>query len=51
MRDNIHKWIDLIFGIDQKNADKFNLFFPVAYSENHKDNKIDKLFEDIDDDK
>lgn len=47
VRDNLHKWIDLIFGNDQGNPDKLNLFFSFAYSENHKDqNKIDQVFAD-----
>jgi len=46
VRDNIHKWIDLIFGVDQKNPEKFNLFFPAAYPEYHKDNRIERLFDD-----
>ena len=46
VRENIHKWIDLIFGIDQRNPDKLNLFFPVCYADYHKDNKIQDLFKD-----
>lgn len=45
VRENINKWIDLMFGVDQKNALKYNLFFPAAYPDYHKDNKIEKLFE------
>ena len=45
VRENIHKWVDLIFGVDQRSAEKFNLFFPVAYSEYHKENKIERLFD------
>ena len=46
--ENIHKWIDLIFGVDQKSPEKFNLFFPAAYPEFHKNNKLDRYFEDED---
>ena len=49
VRDNIHKWIDLIFGVDQKNPDKFNLFFPAAYPDYHCNNRIEKMMDDEDD--
>ena len=51
VRDNIHKWIDLIFGVDQKNPDKFNLFFPAAYPDYHKDNRIERMLDGIEEDK
>lgn len=44
VRENIHKWIDLIFGVDQKSSEKFNLFFPAAYPEFHKDDKLESYF-------
>ena len=36
----------MLFGVDQKNPDKFNLFFPAAYPEYHKDNRIERLIDD-----
>ena len=35
-KQNIHKWIDLIYGVDQKNAAKYNCFISAAYPEFHK---------------
>jgi len=29
--NNIHKWIDLIFGVNQCSIDDFNVFTPVSY--------------------
>ena len=31
---NIPYWIDLIFGIDQKNIKRHNLYHPLSYAEN-----------------
>ena len=36
VRQNIFKWVDLIFGIDQKNPAKYNCFVSAAYPEFHK---------------
>ena len=46
VRENIHKWIDLLFGVDQNNSAKLNLFYPLAYAEYHKDGCIERLLED-----
>ena len=46
VRENILKWLDLIFGVDQRKPEKYNLFFPAAYPDYHKDNRIDRVFED-----
>ena len=49
VRENIHKWIDLIFGVDQKNPDKYNLFFPAAYPDYHTQNRIERMIEEDED--
>ena len=47
VKENILKWIDLIFGVDQKNDKKYNLFFATSYPEWHKDNKIEKILAEV----
>ena len=46
VRDNIHQWIDLIFGVDQKNPNKYNLFFPIVYPDYHTNNRVAILAKD-----
>lgn len=46
VRENIHKWIDLIFGVDQKSSEKHTIFFAAAYPDYHKNNSIERIFDD-----
>ena len=49
VKQNIYKWIDLIYGVDQKDASKYNRFVSAAYPDFHKKDVLE--FDDTTDDK